>query len=30
LRRNLQKAHSSHEGTLTEIERPRQPDSIER
>ena len=30
LRRNLQKAHPSHEGTLTEVERPRQPDSIER
>jgi hypothetical protein len=29
LRRNLQKAHASHDGTLSEVERERQPDSIE-
>jgi|HubBroStandDraft_4_1064222.scaffolds.fasta_scaffold534776_2 hypothetical protein len=30
LRRHLQKAHASHEGTLSEVERERQTDSIER
>ena len=30
LRRHLQKAHASHDGTLHEAERERQPDSIER
>ena len=30
LRHNLQKAHASHEGTLTEVKRDPQPDSIER
>ena len=30
LRHNLQKAHAHHEGTLTEVERQRQPDSIQR
>jgi hypothetical protein len=30
LRRNLQKAHASHDGPLGAVERPRQPDSIER
>jgi hypothetical protein len=30
LRHNLQKAHASHEATLTEAKDPRQPDSIER
>jgi hypothetical protein len=29
LRRHLQKAHASHEGTLSEVEQERQPDSIE-
>ncbi|MGC1453351.1 MAG: hypothetical protein WA830_25240 [Candidatus Sulfotelmatobacter sp.] len=29
LRRHLQKAHASHEGTLSEVEHERQPDSIE-
>ena len=29
LRRHLQKAHS-HDGSLQEVERPRQPDSMER
>ena len=28
LRRHLQKAHASHEGTLSEVERERQPDRI--
>jgi hypothetical protein len=30
LRRHLQKAHASHEEPLREVERSRQPDSIER
>jgi hypothetical protein len=30
LRHNLQKAHASHEATLTETKHPHQPDSIER
>jgi hypothetical protein len=30
LRRHLQKAHASHDGTLSEVERERQIDSIER
>ena len=30
LRRHLQKAHAPHEGSLTEVKRERQPDSIER
>jgi hypothetical protein len=30
LRHHLQKSHASHEDALTEPERPRQPDSIER
>jgi len=30
LRRNLQKTHPSHEGTMSEVERERQTDSIER
>ena len=29
LRRHLQKAHASHEGTSGEVEHERQPDSIE-
>jgi len=29
LRRHLQKAHASHDGNLTEVERERQPNSIE-
>jgi hypothetical protein len=29
LRQHLQKAHAAHEGTLSEVERERQPDSIE-
>ncbi len=29
LRRHLQKAHASHEGTVAEVERERQPNSIE-
>ena len=30
LRHHLQKQLASHEGALTEVERPRQPDSVER
>lgn len=30
LRRSLQKTHPSHEGTMSEVERERQTDSIER
>jgi hypothetical protein len=30
LRHNLQKAHASHDVSPTEVERPRQTDSIER
>jgi hypothetical protein len=30
LRHHLQKAHASHEGTVAEVERERQPNSIER
>jgi hypothetical protein len=30
LRRHLQKAHASHEGTVNEVEHERQPNSIER
>jgi hypothetical protein len=29
LRRHLQKTHASHEGTVAEVERERQPNSIE-
>jgi hypothetical protein len=30
LRHHLQKAHVAHEGSLTEVEHPRQTDSMER